>query len=587
MERWIVATKRADFYGLAKELEIDPVTVRLLRNRDLTTKEEMKEYLNPSLERLNNPYLLKDVQKAAKLILFHIEKKSKIMIANDFDCDGISSGYILEKGLSSCGADVYVDTPDRCKDGYGINERLVREAYENGVHLIITCDNGIAAHEPIKLAKNLGMDVIVTDHHEVPFDEETKKFILPVADAIVNPKQEDCSYPFKGICGATVTWKLMIVLYDLVGKPKEEIYEFLEIVGMATVTDVMELKEENRILVSLGLKQMRKTKNLGLKALMEVNKIAIASLSSYHIGFIIGPCLNASGRLDTAKKALNLLKSTTKTQAISYAEELKALNESRKSMTLEQTQRAMDLIEHSSLKDDKVLIVVLKGCHESLAGIIAGRIREHYNRPTIVLTNVENGYKGSGRSIPAYNMFAEVNKQKHLLTRFGGHPMACGLSIEEKDIEEFRTQLNKQTTLTFDDFIPIISIDMVLPPEYITKELINEFSLLEPFGNGNTKPIFVGKDFSVKKAQVLGANKNVLKFQLSTKNQFLIPAIYFGDPDEVLSKIQDGFGMDEYGKMMKGEDNQVKLMLTFYPQINEFRGVQTIQLVIQNLNLQL
>ena len=438
-----------------------------------------------------------------------------------------------------------------------------------------------------ELAKDLGMDVIVTDHHEVPFDEETKKFILPVADAIVNPKQEDCSYPFKGICGATVTWKLMIVLYDLVGKPKEEIYEFLEIVAMATVTDVMELKEENRILVSLGLKQMRKTKNLGLKALMEVNKIAIASLSSYHIGFIIGPCLNASGRLDTAKKALNLLKSTTKTQAISYAEELKALNESRKSMTLEQTQRAMDLIEHSSLKDDKVLIVVLKGCHESLAGIIAGRIREHYNRPTIVLTNVENGYKGSGRSIPAYNMFAEVNKQKHLLTRFGGHPMACGLSIEEKDIEEFRTQLNKQTTLTFDDFIPIISIDMVLPPEYITKELINEFSLLEPFGNGNTKPIFVGKDFSVKKAQVLGANKNVLKFQLSTKNQFLIPAIYFGDPDEVLSKIQDGFGMDEYGKMMKGEDNQVKLMLTFYPQINEFRGVQTIQLVIQNLNLQL
>lgn len=587
MERWIVATKRADFYGLAKELEIDPVTVRLLRNRDLTTKEEMKEYLNPSLERLNNPYLLKDVKKAARLILSHIEKKSKIMIANDFDCDGISSGYILEKGLSSCGADVYVDTPDRCKDGYGINERLVREAYEKGVYLIITCDNGIAAHEPIKLAKDLGMDVIVTDHHEVPFDEETKKFILPVADAIVNPKQEDCTYPFKGICGATVAWKLMIVLYDLVGKPKEEIYEYLEIVAMATVTDVMELKEENRILVSLGLKQMRKTKNLGLKALMEVNKIAIASLSSYHIGFIIGPCLNASGRLDTAKKALNLLKATTKTQAVSYAEELKALNESRKSMTLEQTQRAMDLIEHSSLKDDKVLIVVLKGCHESLAGIIAGRIREHYNRPTIVLTNVENGYKGSGRSIPAYNMFAEVNKQKHLLTRFGGHPMACGLSIEEKDIEEFRIQLNKQTTLTFDDFIPIISIDMVLPPEYITKELINEFSLLEPFGNGNTKPIFVGKDFSVKKAQVLGANKNVLKFQLSTKNQFLIPAIYFGDPDEVLSKIQDGFGMDEYGKMMKGEDNQVKLMLTFYPQINEFRGVQTIQLVIQNLNLQL
>lgn len=587
MERWIVSTKRADFYGLAKELEIDPVTVRLLRNRDLTTKEEMKEYLNPSLEHLNNPCLLKNVKKAAKLILSHIEKKHKIMIANDFDCDGISSGYILEKGLASCGADVYVDTPDRCKDGYGINERLVREAYENGVKLIVTCDNGIAAHEPIKLAKDLGMNVIVTDHHEVPFDEEKNQFVLPVADAIVNPKQLDCSYPFKGICGATVAWKLMTVLYDLVGKPKEEIYDFLEIVAMATITDVMELKGENRILVSLGLKQMRKTKNLGLKALMEVNKIAIAGLSSYHIGFIIGPCLNASGRLDTAKKALNLLKSTTKTQAISYAEELKALNESRKFMTLEQTQRAMDLIEHSSLKDDKVLIVVLKGCHESLAGIIAGRIREHYNRPTIVLTNVENGYKGSGRSIPAYNMFSEVNKQKHLLTKFGGHPMACGLSIEEKNIEEFRTQLNKQTTLTFDDFIPIISIDMVLPPEYITKELIKEFTLLEPFGNGNTKPIFVGKDFLVKKAQVLGVHKNVLKFQLSTKNQFLIPAIYFGDPDEVLSKIQDGFGMDEYGKMMKGEDNQVKLMLTFYPQINEFRGIQTIQLVIQNLNLQL
>ena len=586
MERWIVATKRADFYGLAKELNINPVTVRLLRNRDLTTKEEMSKYLNPSLERLNNPYLLKDIKKATNMILSHIERKSKMMIANDFDCDGISSGYILEKGLLSCGADVYVDTPNRCKDGYGINERLVREAYEKGVGLIITCDNGIAAFKPIKLAKELGMDVIVTDHHEVPFDEETKEFMLPIADAIVNPKQADCNYPFKGICGATVAWKLMMVLYEQVGKPKDEIYEFLEIVAMATITDVMELKEENRILVSLGLKQMRKTKNLGLKALMEVNKIAMGSLSAYHIGFIIGPCLNASGRLDTAKKALNLLQATTQTEAIKDAEELKALNESRKAMTLEQTQKAMDLIEHSSLKEDKVLVVVLKDCHESLAGIIAGRIKEYYHRPTIVLTNVENGYKGSGRSIKAYDMFKEVNKQKHLLTKFGGHPMACGLSIEEKDIKEFRTQLNNQTTLTFDDFIPIISIDMVLPPEYITEELIKEFSLLEPFGNGNTKPIFVGKDFSVKKAQVLGVNKNVLKFQLSTKNNFLIPAIYFGDPDEVLSKIQDGFGIDAYGKMMKGEKNNVKLMLIFYPQINEFRGVKTIQLVIQNLNLQ-
>jgi single-stranded-DNA-specific exonuclease len=431
------------------------------------------------------------------------------------------------------------------------------------------------------------MDVVVTDHHEVPCEEDeagNKTYHLPLADAIVNPKQADCTYPFAGICGATVAFKLLMVIYDLKGKPKEAIFEFLEIVAMATITDVMELKDENRILVSFGLNQMRKTKNLGLHALMQVNKIAKASLSAYHIGFIIGPCLNASGRLDTAKKALELLKSTSEAQATSFAEELKALNESRKAMTLEQTEKAIKKIEESSLKEDKVLVVVLRGCHESLAGIIAGRLREHYHRPAIVITDVEDGFKGSGRSIPAYDMFAEVSKQKHLLSRFGGHPMACGLSIAGEHIDEFRKALNQQTTLTSDDFIPIVSIDLALPPEYITENLIQEFTRLEPFGNGNSRPLFAGKGFTVSKAQVLGVNKNVLKFQLSTVNHYSIPAIYFGDIDGVLQKIQEIFGMEEYGKMMKGEENKVKLLLTFYPQINEFRGVKTIQLVIQNVD---
>lgn len=584
-EQWIVATKRADFYGIAQQLQVDPVVIRLMRNRDIKTAEEMERWLHPSLEQLHNSHQLKHMDEAVELILQHIQKKNRIMVANDFDCDGISSGYILEHGLKRIGANIYVDTPDRCKDGYGLNERLVEEAYHKDVKLIITCDNGIAAFEAVALARKLGMDVIITDHHEVAYTEDEKgqrTLLLPQANYIIDPKQPDCTYPFEGICGAVVAWKCIQVIYEKVRLPESTYLDYLEIAAMATVADVMELRDENRSIVSLGLNQMKHTKNLGLQALIQENHIAPESLTAYHIGFVIGPCLNASGRLDTAKVALELLNAENTAKAHEIASYLKDLNDSRKSMTVKGTMQAIEKIEQSSLKNDKVLIVELEDCHESLVGIIAGRLKEKYHRPVIVLTNTEAGMKGSGRSIPAYDIFAQVNQFRSILLRFGGHPMACGLTIAKENVAQFRRGLNENTKLTDKDLMPVVSIDMEMPVEYASEGLIQQFTCLEPFGNGNRRPLFAQKGFAVEQLSILGKNRNVLKLCLRSPHGQVIVGMYFGDIEDFQNQLVAVFGQGAWVAVQRGLANPVKLMICYYPEMNEFRGIRSLQIVIQN-----
>ncbi|MGN0295464.1 MAG: single-stranded-DNA-specific exonuclease RecJ [Lachnospiraceae bacterium] len=593
MERWILATKKADFAGLGKQLGVDPVLVRLMRNRGLETFEEMDDWLHADLNGLHDPHLLKDADRAAQIIRRHIQAGHRIMIANDFDCDGISSGYILQSCLEHLGADVYVDTPDRCRDGYGINDRLVREASEQGVSLIITCDNGIAAREPAEYAADLGMDMIVTDHHEVPFTEKDgeKTYILPRAAAIVNPKQPGCTYPFKGICGAVVAWKLMQVLYELCESSgdvkqgtKDYIWNFLEITAMATVADVMELRDENRILVRYGLEQMHHTSNVGLKALIEVNQLKQEQIGAYHIGFVIGPCLNASGRLSTAKKALWLLQEQNPEKAMEMAQELKQLNDARKDMTAKGVEQAKELVEQGMLSR-KVLVILLEHCHESLAGIIAGRIREYYNRPVIVVVDTGEGLKGSGRSIPAYDMFTKVSRHKNYLTRFGGHAMACGLSLSYENLEPFARALDEDCGLTDRDLIPVVNIDIQLPIGYLSESLIRSLELLAPYGNGNPHPLFAEKGFTVDQARILGVNRNVLKLNLRDWKGLRIDGLFFGDIEAFNRFLTDAYGPEQVDRMYGGQRNHVELLLAYEPDVNEFRGVKTLQIIIKHYDV--
>lgn len=588
MERWILATKKADFNGLGKALGVDPVLVRLMRNRGLETYEEMDAWLHADLGGLHDPHLLKDVEKAADIIRGHIRDGHRIMIANDFDCDGISSGYILQSCLENLGADVYVDTPDRVQDGYGINNRLVQEAADRGVSLIITCDNGIAASGPAELAAELGMELIITDHHEVPFVEEggEKQYVLPRAAAIVNPRQPGCPYPFKGICGAVVAFKLMQVLYDSYGgrRSSDYVWKFLEIAAMATVADVMELKDENRILVRYGLEQMRHTENIGLKSLIEANQLNSDRIGAYHIGFVIGPCLNASGRLSTAKKALWLLQEQDPEKAADMARELKQLNDARKDMTAKGVEQARELVEQGMLSH-KVLVILLPDCHESLAGIIAGRIREYYNRPVIVVVDTGHGLKGSGRSIPAYDMFTRVSRYKHYLTRFGGHTMACGLSLDYENLQLFAQALNADCGLTDKDLIPVVPIDIQLPIGYLSEPLIQSLELLSPYGNGNPHPLFAEKGFTVDQARILGVNRNVLKLNLRDRQGLRIDGMYFGDIEAFNQLLKDTFGEDQVERMYGGQKNQVELLLAYEPDVNEFRGVKSLQIIIRHYDV--
>lgn len=584
-ERWFIKNKKMDYKRMAQKYGITELMSRLIVNRDITKDEVIKSYINPELNMLHDPREMKDMNKASDILIDKIKGKKKIRIIGDYDVDGVISVYILYSALKRCNADVDYEIPDRIKDGYGVNVNIINKAKEDGVDTILTCDNGISAIEPIKAAKELGMTVIVTDHHDIPFiedEEENRTFIRSEADAILNPKQEDCRYKFKYLCGAGVAFKLVQVLYEELGIDKEEAFRFIEFLAIATVCDVVDLIDENRVFVKKGLEKINKTTNIGLQELLTECEIQDKKIGVYHLGFIIGPCINASGRLDNAKKGVRLLLSEDEREAVLLAKELVKLNEERKEMTQNGVEDAIEIVENSEIKNDKVFVIYLPHIHESLAGIIAGRIREKYNVPTLVLTKSEDGAKGSGRSIEEYNMFEELVKCKDLLERFGGHPMAAGFSLKEENIDEFRKRLNSVTTLTQEDLLRKVTIDTVLPLDSITFELIRDLERLEPFGKANSKPLFGEKDVNVIKASVLGKNRNVLKLRLKTKNGKIIDSVYFGDIEEFENTIIDKYGKEELLKLYDGIYNDVKVDLVFYPDINEYNGNVSIQIVIQN-----
>ena len=568
MERWVLLRKGADFEAIGKKYQISPRLACLIRNRDVIGEEAVDRYLNGTISDLYDGMLMKDMDKAIDILKEKILEDKKIRVIGDYDIDGVNATYILLEGLERLGADVDSDIPDRISDGYGLNRHLVERAYEAGVDTLITCDNGIVAADEIAYGKEMGMTVIVTDHHEVPFDEHDgeKRYRIPPADAVMDPKQPDCLYPFKGLCGAAVAYKLMEALWESMGKDSADLDDLIENVAIATIGDVMDLEDENRIFVKEGLQMLRRTKNPGLKALIECTGIDKNSLNSYHIGFVLGPCINASGRLDTAKRALELLRAGTQKEADILAGDLKALNDSRKDMTEEAVKQAEEQVETTTISKDKVLVVYLPDCHESLAGIIAGRIREKYHRPAFVLTGGETSAKGSGRSIESYSMYEELVKCADLMIQFGGHPMAAGLSIEEKNIEEFRRRLNVNCTLTDEELRPKIVIDVPMPVSYITKELVEQISLLEPFGKGNTKPVFAQKNLRVLDHSIIGKNKNVVKLKLLDPQGISVEGIYFGEAEDFVNFIRE----------------KDSISVTYYPEINRFRGRESLQIIIQN-----
>ncbi len=572
MEKWFVAMKKADFNGIAEKYQISPIIARLMRNRDVIGDEAIDFYLNGTVEDLYDGLLMKDMDRAVDILKEKIEEGKKIRVIGDYDIDGVNATYILQQGLAGLGADVDTDIPDRIKDGYGLNQMLIDRALEDDVDTIITCDNGIAAMSEIAYGKENGMTIVVTDHHEVPYLEENgeKKYLLPPADAVVDPHRADCEYPFKGLCGAAVAYKLVEVLYRVSGKPEQEVEHLqeslMENVAIATIGDVMDLVGENRVFVKKGLELLKTTKNEGLHALMQCTGVDTANLNTYHIGFVIGPCINAGGRLDTAKRALELLNASNRREAVTLAADLKELNDSRKEMTEEGVEEAVRQIESSSWKDDQVLVVYLPECHESIAGIIAGRIKERYYRPTFVLTRGESGVKGSGRSIEAYDMFAEMSRCRELFTKFGGHKLAAGLSLEEEKVEVFRKRINELADLTEEDLQMKVSIDMRLPFPYINEELIHELKILEPFGKGNGKPLFAESKLRVIQPRIFGKNRNVLKCRLEDQQGNQMEAVYFGEVEDCLQQM---------------EKKQI-MSFTYYPTVNEYMGKRTIQLTIVN-----
>ncbi len=584
MEKWVVAAKRADFKKIAEKFGIDQVTARIIRNRDVIGEEAMERYLFGTLKDLHQPRMMKDIELAAGILKEKIEQGKQIRILGDYDIDGVQSVYILFDALKRCGAQVDYAIPDRIADGYGVNERLVHQALADGVDTMLTCDNGIAAFQEITLAKELGMTVIITDHHEVPYEElgEGRSYRIPPADAVVNPKQPDCPYPFKSLCGAAVAFKLIQVLYEELGFSEEEALIYLENAAFATVGDVMELQGENRILVKEGIKALRQTKNYGIRALAARNQIPLNSIKSYHIGFVLGPCLNASGRLDTAKRALNMLLAENEYQAAEYAGDLYDLNASRKEMTEQGVQQAKDLVEHTELKKDKVLVIYLPQCHESLAGIVAGRIREQYHRPVFVLTKSEEGVKGSGRSIEQYSMYEEMTKCKELFLKYGGHPMAAGLSLPEENVTIFRQRLNELTTLTDEDLQGKVVIDVPMPLDYITKELIEQLSILEPFGKSNEKPVFADRNLEILSLRILGKNQNVCRIQVKSTGGTIWTAIYFGQAEQFLEFLRQKYGDQAVEQALAGRGSGMLISLVYYPEINVYNGRESIQVIVKN-----
>ena len=568
MEKWVVTSKKADFQKIGTAFGIDPVIARLIHNRDVVGTDQIRAYLHGTLADLFSPWILKDMDKAVELLREKIHTREKIRIIGDYDIDGVMATYILLEGLRRLGAQVDTCIPDRVADGYGIHAHLIEKAAGDGIRTILTCDNGISAADEIRMAREMGMTVIVTDHHEVPYDlaDGEKRWKLPPADALIDPKQEDCPSPYKNICGAVVAWKLVQALYEKEGLPAEEGMTFLEPAAIATVGDVMDLQGENRIIVREGLRRLPETSNTGLACLIRACGLEGKKITAYHIGFVLGPCLNASGRLDTALRSLQLLQEQDPQEAAVLAGDLVALNESRKAMTEEGKEQAEKMVRETSLAGDRVLVVFLPDCQESLAGIIAGRLRETFHRPAIVLTRSEKGVKGSGRSIEAYSMFDELSRCRDLLDQFGGHPMAAGLSMQEENIDELRRRLNENASLTADDLTEKVVIDAAMPIAYLSRRLVGQMALLEPFGKGNTKPLFAQKDLHAVDVRVLGKNKNVCRVRLQDKNGVSIQAVFFGDAPRFQEDLSRGS----------------RVAVTYYPEINEYLGRENLQIVIQN-----
>lgn len=564
MERWVMLRKGADFAGIGKKFQISPRLACLIRNRDVVGEEAIGQYLNGTIGDLCDGMLMKDMDKAVEILREKLEEGKRLRVIGDYDIDGVNATYILLEGLKRLGADADYDIPDRMTDGYGLNIHLIQRAYDDGVDTVLTCDNGIAAAEEIAFGKDMGMTVIVTDHHEVPFEEwgGKKQYLLPPADAVVDPKRPDCEYPFPHLCGAAVAYKLMEALWESMGRDSEDLDDLIENVAIATVGDVMDLKGENRIFVKEGLQMLERTRNPGLRSLIECTGLADKTISAYHIGFVLGPCLNASGRLDTAKRALRLLEAKTRKEADQLAWDLKALNDSRKEMTEKAVKEAELMVEASALKEDRVLVIYLPDCHESLAGIVAGRIRERYYKPAFVLTNASEGLKGSGRSIEAYSMYEELSRCKDLLMRFGGHRQAAGLSMKRENLESFRKMINDHCTLTPKDLTEKVVIDMEMPFSCVTEGLIRELALLEPFGKGNTKPVFAARNVRLMDMRVMGRKKNVLKMRAVDANGNTVEAVYFGDVENLSGR------------------KDTLLSITYYPTLNEYMGQATPQIVI-------
>lgn len=588
MEKWFLLRKGADFQKIGEKFNINPRTACLIRNRDIVGDENIERYLHGTIADLYDGMLMKDMDKAVEILKEKIQEQEKIRIIGDYDIDGVNSTYILMEGIKGLGGDVDIDIPDRMKDGYGLNKNLVERALDDGIDTIVTCDNGIAASEEIRYGKDMGMTIIVTDHHEVPYDEDEdgkRLYRLPAADAVVDPKREDCEYPFKGLCGAGVAYKLIEALYNVCGQDVEDVDYLMENVAIATIGDVMDLVDENRIFVKQGLEMIKYTKNLGLRALIQCTQVPLDRLSPYHIGYILGPCMNASGRLDTAKRSLELLCAETKKEADMLAGDLKALNDSRKDLTEQAVNQALEQVENTSIKEDKILVIYLPDCHESLAGIVAGRIRERYHKPAIVLTRAEVGVKGSGRSIDTYHMYEGLNRCQDLLTKFGGHKLAAGMSLEEADVEEFRRRLNETSGLTDEDMVEKVSIDMQMPLTVVGEEFIQELSLMEPFGKGNPKPLFAEKEVEVLNGRILGKNHNVMKLRVKSREGVEIDAMYFGDIEKFRETMAEKYGSAAVEDMLSGKRTGMKISIAYYPEINEYMGRRTVQITISKYQL--
>ncbi len=592
----MVSAKKADFNGIAARFGIDPVIARIIRNRDVEGEEAIEKFLHGTTADLYDPSLLMDAEKAADILAEKTVEQKQIRVIGDYDIDGVCATYILTACLERCGATVDAVIPHRITDGYGLNDRLIEEAKEAGVDTILTCDNGIAALSQTALAKSFGMTVIVTDHHEVPYEVQedgSRLETLPEADAVVDPKREGCPYPYKGICGAVTAYKLMeLYLRRMNGRgvlPETEVEtllsELLAFAAFATVGDVMELTDENRILVRYGLQQIERSANPGLRALAAVNELTGKRLTGYHIGFILGPCLNATGRLDTAARALAMFRTQDEAEALIIAGELKALNDSRKEMTIQGTKQAIAMIEETPLREDQVLVVFLPDCHESLAGIIAGRIRERYHKPVFVLTRAEEGVKGSGRSIEAYHMYDKMSECKELYSKYGGHKMAAGVSMPEENVEAFRVFLNAHSGLCEEDLVEVIHIDVPMPMSYVTPELVRQITLLEPFGNGNPKPVFAQKGVRVRKGRILGRNNNVGKYRVADESGREFDMMYFGDLEQWHAFLAVHFGQEEIDRLYGTGSSAIVTSVIYYPEINVYRGIESMQMIMQDYSV--